>query len=118
MEPQPAPLARVQYERAGVAKGFKSFTDYLASRDFSNFLSKPAGVRPILNTSTAGIWCGSSWLRPIRLIKLSRARYGIGVPVSLVNLNAFTSTTSVTSTALAALNSLRPDPSKGEVEDS
>ena len=38
-----------------------------------------------------------------------------GVPVSLVNLNSFTSTTSV-STALAALNSLRPDSSKGEVE--
>jgi hypothetical protein len=38
-----------------------------------------------------------------------------GVPVSLINLNAFTSTTPVNS-ALAALNSLRPDPGKGEVE--
>ena len=38
-----------------------------------------------------------------------------GVPISLINLNATTSTTSV-NTALAALNSLRPDPSKGEVE--
>jgi hypothetical protein len=38
-----------------------------------------------------------------------------GVPISLVNLNAFTSTTSVSS-ALAALNGLRPDPAKGEVE--
>jgi len=37
------------------------------------------------------------------------------VPISLVNLNATTSTTSV-NTALAALNPLRPDPSKGEVE--
>ncbi|HYX30950.1 MAG TPA: TonB-dependent receptor, partial [Pyrinomonadaceae bacterium] len=35
-------------------KGFKNFTDYLASRDFPNFLSKPGGVRPIINTSTAG----------------------------------------------------------------
>jgi len=33
-------------------KGFKNFTDYLASRDFANFLSKPGGVRPILNTTT------------------------------------------------------------------
>src|SRR5207237_3766598 len=38
-----------------------------------------------------------------------------GVPISLVNLNSFTSTTSV-NTAVAALNFLRPDPSKGEVE--
>src|SRR5438132_245850 len=35
-------------------KGFKNFTDYLASRDFANFFSKPGGVRPILNTTTAG----------------------------------------------------------------
>ena len=41
--------------------------------------------------------------------------FEFGVPVSLVNLNAFTSTTSVDA-ALAALNSLRPDPSKGEIE--
>ncbi len=38
-----------------------------------------------------------------------------GVPISLVNLNSFISTTSV-NTALAALNELRPDPAKGEVE--
>ena len=36
-----------------------------------------------------------------------------GVPISLVNLNSFTATTSVNA-ALAALNGLRPDPSKGE----
>jgi len=49
---------------------------------------------------------------PNSVIRISE----FGVPVSLVNLNSFTSTTSV-STALAALNALRPDPAKGEVED-
>jgi hypothetical protein len=97
-------------------KGFRSFTDYLASRDFANFLSKPAGVRPILNTSTAGdlvrfVLTPSDPANPNSVVRITE----FGVPVSLVNLNAFTSTTSV-STALAALNSLRPDPSKGEVE--
>jgi Carboxypeptidase regulatory-like domain/TonB-dependent Receptor Plug Domain/TonB dependent receptor len=97
-------------------KGSKSFTDYLASRDFSNFLSKPGGVRPILNTSTAGdlvrfVLNPPDPANPNTVIRITE----FGVPVSLVNLNSFTSTTSVT-TALAALNSLRPDPSKGEVE--
>src|ERR1051325_7226626 len=97
-------------------KGFKSFTDYLASHDFSNFLSGPGGVRPLLNTSTAGdlvrfVLTPSDPANPNSVIHIVE----FGVPVSLVNLNAFTSTTSV-DTALAALGSLRPDPSKGEVE--
>lgn len=97
-------------------KGFKSFTDYLASRDFANFLSKPSGVRPILNTSTAGdlvrfVLAPPDPANPNSVVRITE----FGVPVSLVNLNASTSTTSVT-TALAALNLLRPDPSKGEVE--
>ena len=97
-------------------KGFKNFTDYLGSRDFANFLSKPSGVRPILNTSTAGdlvrfVLTPPDPANPNSVVRIME----FGVPVSLVNLNSFTSTTSVT-TALAALNSLRPDPSKGEVE--
>ena len=97
-------------------KGFHNFTDYLASRDFSNFLSRPGGVRPILNTSTAGDLVRFVLTPPDPANPNSVARITeFGVPVSLVNLNSFTSTTSVT-TALAALNSLRPDPSKGEVE--
>src|SRR5437870_5002246 len=39
---------------ARLPKGFKNFTEYLASRDFANFLSRPGGVRPLLNSSTAG----------------------------------------------------------------
>jgi len=97
-------------------KGFRNFTDYLASRDFANFLSGPGGVRPVLNTSTAGdlvrfVLKPSDPANPNSVIRIIE----FGVPISLINLNAFTSTTSV-NTALAALNPLRPDPSKGEVE--
>jgi hypothetical protein len=97
-------------------KGFKNFTTYLASRDFTNFLSAPGGVRPILNTTTAGdlirfVLSPADPANPNSVIRITE----FGVPVSLINLNSFTSTTSV-DTALAALNSLRPDPSKGEVE--
>ena len=41
--------------------------------------------------------------------------FELGLPVSLINLNAFTSTTAVNA-ALAALNSLRPDPTRTEIE--
>lgn len=96
--------------------GFNNFTDYLASRDFTNFLSGPAGVRPLLNTTTAGdlvrfVLAPVDPANPNSVVRVVE----FGVPVSLINLNAFTSTTSV-DTALAALNSLRPDPAKGEVE--
>src|SRR6266567_3632216 len=97
-------------------KGFKNFTEYLASRDFANFLSRPGGVRPLLNSSTAGdlvrfVMAPPDPANPNSVVRITE----FGVPISLVNLNAFTSTTSV-DTALAALNALRPDPAKGEVE--
>jgi Carboxypeptidase regulatory-like domain len=97
--------------------GFPNFTEYLASRDFANFLSKPGGVRPILNTSTAGdlvrfVLSPPDPANPNAVVRINE----FGVPVSLVNLNALTSTTSV-STALAALIPLRPDPATGEVEE-
>src|SRR5438034_8810066 len=97
-------------------KGFKNFTTFLASRDFTNFLPKPGGVRPLLNTSTAGdlvrfVLAPPDPANPNSVVRITE----FGVPISLVNLNAFTSTTSV-NTALAALNPLRPDPSKAEVE--
>ena len=97
-------------------KGFKNFTTYLASRDFANFLNVPGGVRPLLNTSTAGdlvrfVLVPSDPANPNAVVRIIE----FGVPISLINLNSTTSSTSV-STALAALNPLRPDPSKGEVE--
>jgi hypothetical protein len=98
-------------------KGFSNFTSYLASRDFTNFLSGPGGVRPILNTSTAGdlvrfVLAPADPANPNSVLRITE----FGVPISLVNLNSFTATTSV-NTALAALNGLRPDPSKREVEE-
>ena len=97
-------------------KGFDNFTDYLASRDFTNFLSGPGGVRPLLNSSTAGdlvrfVLAPPDPANPNSVVRVIE----FGVPVSLINLNAFTSTTSVDA-ALAALNSLRPNPSQGEIE--
>ena len=96
--------------------GYKTLTEYLASHDFVNFLSGPGGLRPILNTSAAGdlvrfVLSAPDPASPNSVVRIME----FGVPVSLVNLNSFTSTTSV-NTALAALNSLRPDPSKAEVE--
>jgi len=95
---------------------FKNFTAYLASRDFTNFLNKPAGVRPILNTSSAGdlvrfVLSPNDSTNPNSVVRITE----FGVPISLINLNSFTSTTSVNA-ALAALNGLRPDPTKAEVE--
>jgi len=97
-------------------RGFKSLTTYLASRDFANFLNVPGGLRPLLNTSTAGdlvrfVLTPPDPANPNSVVKIIE----FGVPISLINLNATTSATSV-NTALAALNSLRPDPSKGEIE--
>ena len=98
-------------------KGYKTFTEYLASHDFANFLSAPGGVRPILNASTAGdlvrfVLSAPDPANPNSVVRIVE----FGVPVSLINLNSSTSTTSVDA-ALAALNSLRPDPSKAEVEE-
>jgi hypothetical protein len=97
-------------------KGFKNFTTYLASRDFTNFLSGPGGVRPVLNTSTAGdlvrfVLSPNDPANPNSVVRITE----LGVPISLVNLNAFTSTTSVNA-ALAALNSLRPDPARLDIQ--
>jgi hypothetical protein len=96
--------------------GFKTFTQYLASRDFANFLNAPGGVRPILNTSSAGdlvrfILSPPDAANPNSVVRI----FEFGVPISLLNLNSFTSTTLVDA-ALAALNPLRPNPSRGQIE--
>jgi hypothetical protein len=96
--------------------GFTNFTQYLATRDFPNFLSAPGDTRPIINTSTAGdlvrfVLTPPDAANPNNVVRI----FELGIPISLVNLNAFTSTTAVNA-ALAAINSLRPDPNKTEVE--
>ena len=88
--------------------GYTNFSEYLASRDFANF--RTASGRPLHNTATAG--------------ELVRFGYGtsntvqrvveFGVPISVMNLNSTSST--VIGVALAAINNLRPDPTRGELE--
>lgn len=96
--------------------GFNSFSDYLASRDFANFRSFPLGTRPIYGASTAGdlVRFGLLPLNPANPNAINRITE-FGVPISVFNLNSFTSTT-VVDVALAALNNLRPDPTRAEVE--
>jgi carboxypeptidase family protein len=96
--------------------GFENFSEYLTSRDFPNFRSSPTGPRPLHNTTTAGelirfVLQPRDPMNPNSVVRTIE----FGVPISLVNLNSFTSTTSV-GIALAAINTLRPDPSRAEVE--
>lgn len=95
---------------------YKSFTDYLLSRDFQNFRMGASGVRPIYNASTAGelvrfALASSDPANPNAIGHVVE----FGVPVSVFNLNSVNSTTALEA-ALAALNELRPDPSRAEVE--
>lgn len=96
-------------------RGFKDFTQYLASRDFTNFRNSQ-GVRPLLNTATAGELIRFVLIAPDPTNPNAVSRTTeFGVPISLINLNSFTSTTAVNA-ALAALKNLRPDPSRAEIE--
>lgn len=96
--------------------GYQGFSNYLASRDFVNFRSTSTGTRPLYNASTAGELVRFS-LTPIdpsnanAVVRVSE----FGLPISIVNLNSVSSTTAI-DVALAALNNLRPDPSRGELE--
>jgi hypothetical protein len=97
--------------------GFKNFSEYLGSRDFANFRSSRTGLRPLYNASTAGelirfVFNPVDSANPNAVVRLTE----FGVPISIINLNSFTSTTSV-DVALAAVNSLRPDPARGEIEE-
>ncbi|HEY0006873.1 MAG TPA: TonB-dependent receptor [Pyrinomonadaceae bacterium] len=96
--------------------GYKNFKEFLLSRDFANFRAGPDGARPLYDAAAAGelvrfTLTPSSNANPNAVGRISEA----GVPVSLVNLNSYTSSTAV-EIALAALNDLRPDPARGEIE--
>ncbi|HLL72292.1 MAG TPA: TonB-dependent receptor [Pyrinomonadaceae bacterium] len=96
-------------------RGHKDFAAYLLSRDFQN-LRNASGVRPLYNTQTAG-----------ELVRFTLAPHGapnpdsvgrvveFGVPVTVFNLNTFSSGAALNA-ALAAINDLRPDPSRGQIE--
>lgn len=96
--------------------GSKNFSEYLGSRDFVNFRSRPFGIRPLYNVSTAGdlvrfVFRPTDPANPNAIGRVTE----FGVPISLINLNSFTSSTSV-EIALAALNALRPDPSRADIQ--
>ncbi|HKR15271.1 MAG TPA: TonB-dependent receptor, partial [Pyrinomonadaceae bacterium] len=93
--------------------GFRNFSEFLASRDFVNSVNPNTGVRPLHNTSTAGefvrfVFGTTDQSAVSRLVE-------VGAPLSIVNLNHPSSTTAI-EVALAALNNLRADPARGEVE--
>ncbi len=96
--------------------GFRNFSEFLGSQDFANFRGGVLGPRPLYNASTAGelvrfVFAPPEASNPNAIVRVIE----FGVPVSIFNLNSFTSTTAV-EVALAALNRLRPDPTRAEVE--
>jgi hypothetical protein len=96
--------------------GFKNFSGYLGSRDFVNFKSGPFNLRPLYNVSTAGelVRFVFSPIDPANPNAVTRI-LELGVPISVINLNSFTSSTSV-EVAQAALNRFRPDPARADIQ--
>lgn len=94
-------------------RGYKNFSEFLASRDFPNFINPATATRPLYNVATAGelvrFVYGSSTSNTVNRV------VEFGVPVSVMNLNSPSSTTML-DVALAAINHLRPDPARGELE--
>lgn len=95
--------------------GYNNFTEFLASRDFANFANPLTTIRPLHNASNAGelVRFSHSVFNPENPNAIGRVME-FGVPVSVMNLTS-TSTTMLDA-ALAALNHLRPDPTRGEIE--
>jgi hypothetical protein len=95
--------------------GYKDFASFLASRDFANFVNSKTGTRPIYSASTAGelvrFVLQSTISNPNSVSRVME----FGVPVSIFNLSSQTSITTINA-ALAALNDLRADPTRAEVE--
>jgi hypothetical protein len=95
-------------------EGFENFTQYLLSRDFPNF--RVNAVRPIYDASTAGdlvrfALTSSNAANPnaIQRIVINR------VPITIFNLNSTSSTTTLNAAA-NAVNNLRPNPMRGQIE--
>jgi hypothetical protein len=96
-------------------QGYKDFTAYLLARDFANFRAAD-GTRPLYNAQSAG-----------ELVRFTLSPAGaanpdavarvldFGVPVTVFNLDTF-SAGSALAAARGALNDLRPDPTRGQIE--
>jgi hypothetical protein len=93
--------------------GFRDFADYLLSRDFANFRNA-SGARPVYDTSTAGDLVRFTLSPPTSTDTISRV-VEFGVPVTVFNLDSVSSTATLDA-ALAALQPLRPDPTRVQVE--
>jgi hypothetical protein len=95
--------------------GYQNFSEFLASRDFANFADPTTTIRPIYNTSTAGELVRFGYASPNPASPNTVGRVvEFGVPVSVMTLTSSSST--MLNAALAAINHLRPDPSRGELE--
>ncbi|HEY0097650.1 MAG TPA: carboxypeptidase regulatory-like domain-containing protein [Pyrinomonadaceae bacterium] len=95
--------------------GYRDFAAYLLSRDFANFRDV-SGTRPLYNTQSAGELVRFTLAAPGAPNPDAIARVvEFGVPVSIFNLDSFSSSVALEA-ALAALNDLRPDPARGQIE--
>lgn len=94
-------------------EGFRDFADYLLSRDFANFRDA-TGARPVYDTSTAGDLVRFITATPSSSDAITRV-VEFGVPVTVFNLDSVSSTATLDA-ALAALQTLRPDPTRVQVE--
>jgi hypothetical protein len=96
--------------------GYNNFSEFLASRDFANFVNPATSTRPLHNTANAGELVRFAFGSPTRPGGNTVIRtVEFGVPISVMNLNSPSSTTML-EVALAAINNLRPDPTRGELE--
>jgi hypothetical protein len=96
--------------------GFRSITDYLLSRDFPNFEPCPSCPRPIYDVSTAGdlVRFNTTSTDPANPNAIGRI-LEFGVPISIFNVNSISSTSTL-QVALDALQSLRPDQTRADVQ--
>jgi hypothetical protein len=99
--------------------GFTNFTQYLLSRDFLNLRPCPSCSRPIFNGTGAGeivrfTTTGTDASNPSAIGRIIE----FGVPVSVINVNSIfgTNTSNQLVAAQGAINSLRPDPTRTEIE--
>lgn len=99
--------------------GFRNFTDYLLSRDFPNLRPCPGCTRPLFNGTGAGelVRFSLTSTDPANQSAIGRL-VELGLPVTIISLNSIfaTNTASQLTAALAAINSLRPDPARTEIE--
>ena len=95
--------------------GYQNFTEFLASRDFANFANPVTTVRPVYNAVNAGelVRFRHDASNPASPNTVARV-VEFGVPVSIMNLSS--ASTTMLEAALAALNQLRPDSTRAELE--